>query len=159
MNLPASAQPEVIAALMAQLTISAYSGPLPPPEILEGYERVVPGGANRVITMVEQQAAHRQTLERTVVLSDVKKSYWGLGLGFAVVVMFTLASYNLIMAGHGWQGTILGTVDLATIAGLFVYGTVSRRSERQRKADQERALRQRDKTHPSPPPESQDGVS
>jgi len=32
----------------------SFSGPLPPPEILEKYNQVVPGLAERIITMAEQ---------------------------------------------------------------------------------------------------------
>jgi hypothetical protein len=32
-----------------------WSGPYPPPELLRGYEDVLPGSANRIISMAEEQ--------------------------------------------------------------------------------------------------------
>lgn len=36
-----------------------YSGPLPPEDTLAGYERVLPGGADRVFSMVERQQRYQ----------------------------------------------------------------------------------------------------
>ena len=38
----------------------SFSGPLPPPEVLEHYERIAPGTAERLLAMAESQSAHRQ---------------------------------------------------------------------------------------------------
>lgn len=40
-----------------------YSGPLPPPEILAGYGRVVDNGAERIMVMAEREQSHRHELE------------------------------------------------------------------------------------------------
>jgi uncharacterized membrane protein len=37
--------------------------------MLQGYEEVLPGAADRILRMAEDQAMHRQHLERTVVQS------------------------------------------------------------------------------------------
>ena len=41
-----------------------YSGPLPPPEVAERYESVCPGTMDRLIRVFEEQASHRQQMER-----------------------------------------------------------------------------------------------
>jgi uncharacterized membrane protein len=48
-------------------TISAFQGPLPPPDVLERYNLVVPNGAERIMAMAESQVHHRQKLESIVV--------------------------------------------------------------------------------------------
>jgi uncharacterized membrane protein len=40
--------------------ISAFSGPLPPPEVLEHYNKIIPNGADRLLKMVEWHAEHRR---------------------------------------------------------------------------------------------------
>ena len=40
-----------------------FSGPLPPPAVLQGYEDIVLGAANRILEMAERQSKHRQQLE------------------------------------------------------------------------------------------------
>lgn len=41
-----------------------FSGPLPAPEILQGYENILTGSAERIIKMTENQAHHRQNCEK-----------------------------------------------------------------------------------------------
>jgi hypothetical protein len=49
-------------------------------------------------------------------------------LGFEVVACLIVAR------GHELQGAIFGGAALATLAGVFVYGTRSRRAERRERA-------------------------
>jgi uncharacterized membrane protein len=44
-----------------KITLQAqqWTGPLPPPAALEQFERVIPGGAERILRMAEQEQAHR----------------------------------------------------------------------------------------------------
>lgn len=35
-----------------------FKGPIPPPELFEGYEKVLPGSAHRILAMAEQSLAH-----------------------------------------------------------------------------------------------------
>src|SRR5258705_11795241 len=39
-------------------TQTIYQGPLPPPENFAAYEHVLPGAADRILKMAENQAAH-----------------------------------------------------------------------------------------------------
>jgi uncharacterized membrane protein len=48
----------------------SFTGPLPPPEVLAKYNETVPGLAERIICMAEQQAKHRQQIETTVIKSN-----------------------------------------------------------------------------------------
>lgn len=43
---------------------SSWQGPLPPPEILQGYEAAFPGAAERILRMAEDQGAHRRDMEK-----------------------------------------------------------------------------------------------
>ena len=52
----------------------SFSGPLPPPEILERFNDVGPGAAERIIKMAEEQFAHRVYLEKNVIGSDIERS-------------------------------------------------------------------------------------
>lgn len=54
-----------------KVTVHEHRGPIPAPDILEGYERILPGSAERVIAMAEQQAQHRRDLERRQLEADI----------------------------------------------------------------------------------------
>jgi len=112
---------------------STFRGPLPPPDILARYNDAVPDGAERIIALAERQAEHRSALETRVVDADIKRANWGLVAAFVVALAFLLVSYLLIDGGNAAAGVFLGTVDLAGLVGAFIYGTVSRRSERQQR--------------------------
>lgn len=42
---------------------AAFSGPIPPPEMLAQYNAVLPNGADRIVKMAEDQSAHRRRVE------------------------------------------------------------------------------------------------
>lgn len=113
---------------------STFSGPLPPPEILIRYNDAVPDGAERIIALAERQAAHRMALESRVVDADIKRANWGLVAGFVVALAGLLVAYLLVDRGNAVAGVALGAVDLVGLVGAFIYGTVSRRGERQQRA-------------------------
>ena len=76
-------------------TAQAFSGPLPPPEILAKYNSVVPNAAERIITMAETQAAHRQRMESKVIESNVRNSQ--LGLHYGVDYWLSLSPWRCCM--------------------------------------------------------------
>lgn len=59
-----------------------YQGPIPPVEDFAGYERILPGAADRILKMAETQAGHRQTLERRAVTGDLTKAMMGTILAY-----------------------------------------------------------------------------
>ena len=52
-----------IKKVVMEMAKAEFSGPIPPPSIIEGYERVLPGSADRIISMAEKQSEHRQKME------------------------------------------------------------------------------------------------
>lgn len=112
----------------------AMSGPLPPPQQLAGYEAVLPGCAERIIRMAEEQAAHRRALETKGLEHLVNRSTLGLTTARNIQIVFLGASFVLIVLGHDAAGAALGTLDLAGIATIYIYGSASSRNERLQRA-------------------------
>ena len=97
-----------------------YSGPLPHPDILASYDRLVPGAAERMISLVEKQADHRMDLERTVVRGDNRRADIGLVAG--IVATFTAMFLATFLAFFGWTagaGILVGS-GMATMIGSLV---------------------------------------
>lgn len=107
-----------------------FQGPLPPPSILEGYERIVPGSAERIISLLEKQTAHRQSLETKIVNGGKTRSDWGLVCGAVITLVVIFVSAYLILKGHDWAGSTLVTIDLGSILTAFIYGTNKNQQER-----------------------------
>lgn len=61
-----------------------FSGPLPPPEVLIGYNEAFQGAAERIVAMAESQLKHRQGLETKVVESNCRNERTGQIIGAAL---------------------------------------------------------------------------
>lgn len=75
---------------------TTFSGPIPPPELLKQYDEIIPNGANRIITMAENQSAHRIELEKIVIRGDSRRANAGLVCGFVFGLIVVYLSYLLI---------------------------------------------------------------
>lgn len=111
----------------------SFSGPLPPPEVLEHFNRVVPGSADRIIRMAEEQFAHRTELEKKVINSDIARSKWGQILGFTIAIVGLVVSALVAIYGSAIAGGFIGVGTLASLVGVFMYGSKTRSSERETK--------------------------
>lgn len=120
--------------IQSQVAMATYSGPIPPPAMLKQFDELCPGEANRILRLAEDQARHRMALEKKVVDSDIWRSWAGLGSGLIVSCMMIWTGYSAIMAGYSIAGGTLATAAVATLAGVFIYGTNSQRKERIEKA-------------------------
>lgn len=116
-----------------QLSVS-FSGPLPPPQVLREYDEIVAGLAARLADQAERQTEHRISLENKVIRSDITRSRQGLVCGFIVSLTCVVGGIIAVVMGHDWAGTTIATGAVVALAGVFVYGTAMRRSERTEKA-------------------------
>ena len=73
-------------------------------------------------------------MEETVVTGDAARSYLGLILGFFIALAVLGCGTFVIIRGFEWHGVSLIIADVIGLAGVFVYGTNSRRREREQKA-------------------------
>lgn len=112
-----------------QTTIS-FSGPIPPPEMLEAYNKVIPNLAERLIVAFEEQAKHRQLLEKSVVLGGTVRSNRGLVFGFILGLIALLGSMFLIYIGRDISGLTIFVTAVVSLVGIFVYQTRERKNER-----------------------------
>src|SRR3989344_6096073 len=100
---------------------TSFSGPLPPPEILRGYESILPGLADRVVKMAENQSTHRQRLESRVIWFDGIRSSLGLVFGLIIALAGIVAGMYLILNGNSTTGLASLIIPLGVIVGAFVY--------------------------------------
>lgn len=105
-----------------QLQVTRHSGPLPPPEVIEAYEKVSPGAAATIIAMAEREQAHRHDMEKTALNGAIERDKRGQRIGGIAVILALLVAFVLGYFGHtGLAGTI-ATTTLIGIAAIFVLG-------------------------------------
>ncbi len=112
-------------AAKREITVSAaasFSGPLPPPGVLRSYNEIVPGAADRIITMAESQQSHRQRLERAVIEENCKSQSRGLNFGFVISMTVIIGGFFLIHEGKDTTGIIAVIGALGSLVGLFILG-------------------------------------
>ena len=95
-------------------------GELPPAETVEAYEHVLPGAADRIIRMLEQQSEHRMAMERTLARSAARTERLRQVLGVAIVLVVFIVASRLITGGHEGSGTLLAVADLVLLAAVYL---------------------------------------
>ena len=105
---------------------AGFAGPLPPPEMLAEYDAVLPGGADRIVSMAEDQSAHRRRMESR-----------GQMFGFVLALVAILGGIGLILDGKSTAGLVPLVGALGGLAGIFVYGEVRARQTRRLDAGQD----------------------
>lgn len=106
-----------------------FLGPIPPPDLLAKYDKIIPNGADRILRLAEQQQNHRHYLEKTVIESDVRRSNKGLLLGFCLVLVLGVGGIYLASQGQSVFGLAIVLGPLAGLATVFVYVRNSRKRE------------------------------
>lgn len=92
-SVSSNARAQIVEALHASL----YAGPIPPPEVLAQYEKVLPGLADRIMAESERQRAHRQEAEMTLIRNDARARMAGLIVGM-VIALAALALAGVLAA-------------------------------------------------------------
>lgn len=104
------------------LGVSQFQGPLPPPDILEKYDAIVPGAANRIIEGSEAERKHRHGVENTVVRTESIQRVIGPFYGLVVsLAAMGLAGYALHLGFPVTAASIAG-FTLVSLATVFVTG-------------------------------------
>ena len=110
-----------------------YSGPLPHPDMLARYEQIHPGTAERIIQRFENEATHRQTLERQVIdaqierqnaeIAEIRRGQWfAFVLGaIGLLVGSAVAGFSQTNAG-AYAGGAIGGVTLVGLVTAFIAG-------------------------------------
>ena len=101
--------------------VEAYSGPIPSPEVIAGYERVLAGSANRIIKMAENEQGHRQKLERRNQLFQTGVTSIGQLFAFIMGMSGIAGGVYLVKNDKSIAGFGVFFSSLATLVGIFFY--------------------------------------
>ena len=122
----------VVSIAERRLEYLEHSGPLPHPEILSGYEKVLPGSADRILKMAEKQQDHRTSIENKLVNAENQSRLLGLVAGFLIATFGLAGSVYLGSNGKTWASGILSGGTLAGLVTVFVKGSGNNNQEKEK---------------------------
>lgn len=99
---------EVVREMVQAEVAYVYQGPLPDPETLRGYNGIVPGAAERIISRMEREGDHRHATEKR-----------GQFIGACVAGAGLIGGFTLIVFGHDVAGVVF------TGSGIAPWSTLS----------------------------------
>jgi uncharacterized membrane protein len=99
---------------------SEFSGPIPPPHLLKGYEDASKGSASRIIAMAESEQQHRHRREIMSTQASIANERWGLALGFILALTLILGGIGLLIIGRDIAGLVLIGGTAGTIAVTYL---------------------------------------
>lgn len=110
------------AVLRVVTQMISHSGPLPPPEQLEGYSQVLPNAPERIVTMAEKEQSHRHLWERRALLFEFLSSILGSALGFLVSLGLMGCALYSATIGQPWLGAGFLTAAAFGMVTAFIRG-------------------------------------
>lgn len=116
--------------LLRVVSISeSTAGPLPHPDFLRQYGKLIPDGAERIMSMAEQEQRHRhgretreQALIETAELHDYTITKRGQLFGLSICVIVVMAAGGFAFMGQPGLAALLMGLDLVALAAVFVAG-------------------------------------
>lgn len=116
------ATPVMNRMMQVMTSVLFHQGPLPPPDLLRGYEMEIPGAGFRILAMAEREQQHRHDMERFEARIEARRGDRGQMYGLVIAVVFMAAAVWVAVAGHEIAATTIGTLDIGAVVALFVLG-------------------------------------
>jgi uncharacterized membrane protein len=114
---------------VAHIQQTSFSGPMPPPAILEGYERLVPGAAERILTMAESDTKHQQAIELEALRAAAAEIKRGQIFGFVIGLTALGASMLALAMGSPAVAGVIGGTTVVGLVSVFIIGRFTHSSE------------------------------
>lgn len=117
-------EPQVSQGAILRHTQVQISGPLPPPQVLEEYNRISPGAADRIISMAENEQKFSHDTTHAAIQEERESARRGQNLGIVCVLSaFVTAIILAALQAYAAASILLGTT-VAALAAVFVTGRI-----------------------------------
>lgn len=115
------------ATLLKATYTELHSGPLPHPQILAEYDKIIPDGAERLLAMAEKEQdsriqAEKETrdINKQIAFDEIALKKTGQAIGFIVVFVFTILIIIFTFTGHEIVALGILGVGFAGIISAFM---------------------------------------
>ncbi|MGA8365508.1 MAG: DUF2335 domain-containing protein [Solirubrobacteraceae bacterium] len=92
---------------------------MPPPDLIDGYQRVIPNGGERVLALAEREQEHRHRSEDRGMRLSAAAHFVGQSLAFVLSAMIVVFGYELLRHGDsvaGYGTLLVGAASLLSAA-------------------------------------------
>ncbi|MEW6764190.1 MAG: DUF2335 domain-containing protein [Pseudomonadota bacterium] len=104
------------------LVQEAFSGPLPPPALLQKYKEIQQDFPERILSLTESEAKHRRALEMALVEADSRQIAQGQRYGFFVAMTGLVVAFGFAALGHPGYASVLFGGTMLAIVTAFIKG-------------------------------------
>lgn len=91
------------------------------PEDLEKYDKVVPGAAERIISMAEKEMKHRHDNDDFIARNIVRTTYISIFFAFVSVVILSGLTFFALYKGYDKVAGAIAVGSIAAVAGVFIF--------------------------------------
>ena len=113
---------QIVARVLSLTQEERFSGPIAHPRHLREYEQIVPGSADRIICMAENEMEHGRKLQDVALKADIDDTKSGRRYGFFALMALILSALACVyMDKEGVALAFLGMGVIGTV-GLFIKG-------------------------------------
>lgn len=98
-----------------------HAGPIPAPDEIGEYERILPGSADRLIRMAEKEQGHRHQLQLRGQRHQVGITFIGQLFAFLMGISGIAGGVFLVKSDKPITGFGVFFTSLATLMGVFFY--------------------------------------
>lgn len=100
-----------------------WSGPLPPPAALDQFNHIIPGGAERILAMVEQEQAHRISHNSQALTAQIDDTKRGQVLGSLISLSAVGGCiFSVYIGAHAVVSIALVSVPVVAMVQAVVKG-------------------------------------
>ena len=126
------AEPNSAAGIQTQQVLvqsQQWAGPLPPPAVLERYESVVPGLAERIVASMEREQEHRHRIDRELIETHRVTFTRGQWIAALIAVLCMALAFVLGINGHSAPAIAFVTGGLGQVILAFLGSRETQRKE------------------------------
>lgn len=116
-KIPEAVRPQVE---MLMHRVEMIRSPLLPPELLQRYDNVIPGLAEKLVRWTEEESEHRRGLERSSLETERTFRNRGQFIGLGVAIFGLGAAAGVAISTNSIAGTIAaGVIAIVGVGGPF----------------------------------------
>ena len=99
-----------------------WQGPLPPPSVLDGFQKLVPDAPERIFRQWERESEHRRSYEQAALQATIRREARGQ-ISATVFALSALAVSAFALWMHEpWVAGTIGGGTIVSVVGAFLYG-------------------------------------